>query len=244
MKRRAWAGAALVFPAAVLLLACGDGDDDSAAPARTATRTAPAKPGATSSLAAKVQAIDSPKDLATGRKLGKADAKVTLVMFEDFTCSHCLEFTADNEGQIIEEYIKTGKVLLEFHFLPLSQGSVIPMAAGYCAAEQDAFWPYQQKLFAVQAQAIAKTGPALSVAFSLEQVVAYATALGMDEGRFRACLPADATLQAIEDDARAAQAYGFSGTPSFVLDGKPLTNGYPPNFAGWKKLLDSALAGK
>jgi protein-disulfide isomerase len=244
MKREAAAAVALLV-AAALAGACAGGDDGSGpTPVRTATPATTGQAGNADSFTTALKKIDAPKDLSRGRSLGKADAKVTLAMFEDFTCSHCLEFTATNEGRIIEEYVKPGKILLEFHFLPLTQGSVIPMAAAYCAAEQGGFWPYQQKLFVAQAEANAKTGPALSVAFSADQLAANATALGLDADRLRGCMPADATLQAIEDDARAADTYGFRGTPSFAINGQPLLTGYPATFADWKKLLDSALAGK
>jgi protein-disulfide isomerase len=239
------AGAIVLLVAVALAGACGGRDDDSGpTPVRTVTPATTGEAGAGDSFTTALKKIDAPKDLARGRSLGKADAKVTLAMFEDFTCPHCLEFTAANEGQIIQDYVKTGKILLEFHFLPLSQGSVVPMAAAYCAAEQGGFWPYQQKLFIAQAEANAKTGPALSVAFSADQLAVYATALGMDADKLRACMPAGATLQAIEDDARAADTYGFRGTPSFAINGQPLLNGYPASYADWKKLLDSALAGK
>jgi protein-disulfide isomerase len=165
-------------------------------------------------------------------------------MFEDFTCSHCLEFTAANEARIIEDYVKTGKVQLELHFLPLSQGSIVPMAAAYCAGEQGKFWPYQKQLFIAQAQALAKTGPPLSTAFGVDALVDAATALGMDGPQLSSCMPEDATLQAIADDARMADVYGFRGTPSFAVNGQPLTNGYPADYSGWKELLDAALRGK
>lgn len=242
MKGRALAGVCVVAATLLAGMACGGGDDDSSAtPVRTAT---PGRAATTGDFASELQRIDAPKDLARGRALGKADAKVTLAMFEDFTCPHCLEFTAANEGQIIEDYVKTGKVQLEFHFLPLGQASVIPMAAAYCAGEQGAFWPYQQQLFIAQAAASAKTGPALSTAFGADQLIASAVALGMDGEKLRVCMPADATLQAIEDDARAADAYGFRGTPSFAINGQPLLNGSPATYADWKKLLDSAVVGK
>lgn len=242
MKGRALAAVPVVLAMLLAASACGGGDDDSdATPVRTAT---PARAATAVDLVSQVQKIDAPKDLARGRSLGKADAKVTLAMFEDFTCPHCLDFTAANEGQIIEDYVKSGKVQLEFHFLPLREASVIPMAAAYCAGEQGAFWPYQQQLFIAQAAANAKTGPPLSTAFGGDQLIAVAVALGMDGDKLRACMPADATLQAIEDDALAAQGYGFSGTPSFAINGQPLVNGFPATYADWKKLLDSAVAAK
>jgi len=72
-----------------------------------------------------------PKDLQNGTKLGKDDAPVKLVSYEDFQCPFCLQYTANQEGELIEKYVKTGEVQLEFRNLTiLGQESVRAAIAG------------------------------------------------------------------------------------------------------------------
>ncbi len=61
-----------------------------------------------------------PAELAKGNKVGKDDAPVKITAYEDFQCPFCLKYTATQEGDVINELVKTGKVQLEyrpFYFL-------------------------------------------------------------------------------------------------------------------------------
>jgi protein-disulfide isomerase len=55
--------------------------------------------------------------------LGRRDAKVELILFEDFQCSHCQLFTESVLPKIQSRYIDTGKVRCVLLPLPLFQGS-------------------------------------------------------------------------------------------------------------------------
>lgn len=246
------AGTAL---SALAFIACGGGDEeaeaatnDPSAPTtatgKTATGSSPAANGTAvkepseGDLAKKVKAIVIPGGLANGRKLGKDDAKVKLQVYEDFRCSHCLEFTAYFEQYLIDQYVKPGVVQLEFKYFPLSQSSLPMMVAAQCAAEQGQFWAYGKKLFIVQAESY-EGGPALAEAFGEPKLKAYAAEMKLDPAKFNACFAADATLDPIAADYREAQTLGVKGTPAFVINGKLLPN-VPGNNATWKSVLDAA----
>ena len=97
-----------------------------AAPAAAQQPSAPTQP------AAKV-------NVAAGRYLmGNANAKVEIVEFSDFQCPFCKRFVDQNEGQMIAEYIKTGKAKLTFrnYPLPFHQNAQIAAEAGECAGLQ------------------------------------------------------------------------------------------------------------
>lgn len=241
--------------ASLALAGCG-GDDDGdaaatsapAAPATAqgnpATSNSPAASGTAvkdateGDLAKKVKAITIPDGLANGRKLGKDDAKVKLQVYEDFRCSHCLEFTAYFEQYLIDQYVKPGIVQIEFKYFPLGQSSLPMMVAAQCAAEQGQFWAYNKKLFIAQAESY-EGGPALTEAFGEPKLKAYAKELKLDPAKFDACFAADATLDPIAADYREAQTLGVKGTPAFVINGKLLPN-VPGNNATWKSVLDAA----
>jgi len=235
-------GALAVFA----LAACG-GDDGANDPAGKPAGGATAAPTArgtavkdptTGGYVAKMKALSTPPELVKGRKLGSDDAKVKLEMYEDFRCIHCLEFTADFEQFIIDSYVKTGKVQIQFRYFPLGQTSLPMMVAAECANQQDQFWPYAKKLFLVQAESY-EGGPALPEGFSEAKLKEYAAALGLDATKYAACYAADAPLDTVAADYKQAQAISLKGTPAFVVNGKLLAEN-PANNAAWKAVLDAA----
>src|SRR3954447_16670634 len=62
---------------------------------------------------------DIPKAWLVGTTMGKPDAPVTIQAWEDFFCPACRQWTATIEPKLITDYIKTGKVKLEYHQFPL-----------------------------------------------------------------------------------------------------------------------------
>lgn len=225
-----------------LVAACGDdGDDPGTEPTQRSPGTATATPG--NEIVAALQKLDAPLELADGLALGRPEAKVTLAVFEDFQCPHCLRFTALIEPAIVEEYVKPGKVRLEFRNLPfLGPESVQAALAAWCAGEQNQFWPYQEKLFMVQAEAGQATSEKLDVGrYSTEKLQEHASALGLDRAAFDACYTSEAAAEGVRTGLREAQSLGLRGTPSFVIDGQPLADS-PASLAVWRKVLDEALA--
>lgn len=243
MSRRATAGlllsAALVFAAA----ACG-GDDDDGQDGRAAGSTASA-PGVAgtavveSDLAKKINEAHVPEELADGKRIGSADAAVKIEAYEDFGCPHCLDFTADIEPVIFEEYVATGKVSFEYKYFPLREATGVAAIAAQCSAEQDKFWAYHRALFIAQAEANAKVGPPVSEAFGVANLEQMATDVGLDTAAWKACFTGDTAVEVVETELRAANNLGLPGTPSFVINGKVTQT--PDNPEDWRELLDELL---
>lgn len=251
--------ALLLLPALAVFAACSGGDDDDSeddtSPALTATTAGSSSPAATSPTAAstnsgltnasakKLDAHQMPLDTAKGTFLGSEAAKVTLTVYEDFQCPHCLNYTVNVEPTLIDEYVKTGKVRLEFQNLPiLGQESVLAAIGGHCAAEQNLFWQYHRKLFLVQAEAGQLTDEKVNAGrFSGENIVKYATEVGADSEAFSTCVVADTTVAELTQQLAAAQALGFRGTPSFAINGVAQA-GQPATLAAWRTLLDKEIA--
>ena len=223
-------------------VACG-GDDDEEGATEPATLAATAVATSSNATVQKLNALAVPVALANGATLGAATAKVTLTMYEDFQCPHCLNFTATTEPMIVDEYVKTGKLKLEFRNLPiLGQESVLAAIAGYCAAEENKFWQLHKALFIVQAEANQLTAEKTNVGrFSAENLVKYATAAGADPTAFTTCMGAQTTIDALTKQLQDASTLGLRGTPSFVLDGVA-QSGQPATLDAWRKFLDDAVA--
>jgi protein-disulfide isomerase len=154
-----------------------------------------------------------PLDLLPTR--GKVDAPVTVVEYADFQCPACGVFATTMEAGIVKDYIDSGKVRFVFHDFPLPQhANAIPAAeAARSAADQGAFWPYHDLLYAKQAEWENSPQP-------LVQFAAYAEQLKLDRGKFEASFNSHthrATIMQLYQDASKG---GVNQTPTFAIDGK------------------------
>jgi protein-disulfide isomerase len=139
--------------------------------------------------------------------LGNADAPLMIVEFSDYQCPYCRRFHAEVLPELRRNYIDTGKVRLVFKDLPLPMHrEALPAAvAARCAAAQGKYWEMNEALFANQADLSADLYPRI------------AKALGLDLKGFEACRADPATAQTVMGDARGAQQFGLSSTPSFLI---------------------------
>ena len=228
--------------ATIFATACGGDDDDGgagASPSASAIVGVKGTASPTSETAKKINAAAIPESLAEGRRIGRADAPVVIQAYEDFGCSHCLDFTANIEPRILEDYVATGKVAFEYKYFPLHQLTAGAAIAAECAAQQDKFWAYHRALFIAQAEANEQAGPSLNEAFSAAGLKAIATGVGLDTATFDTCTQGDDALNTVQDDLHKADDLALPGTPSFVINGE--VTPAPVDFAGWKKLLDGLL---
>lgn len=94
----------------------------------------------------------SSEDLAgipqDGTTLGEKDAPVMIKLYEDFQCPACGMFARDTLPQVIEDYVKSGKVKLVSETLTFIGPDSVPAArAALAAGEQDRYWQYASLLF-------------------------------------------------------------------------------------------------
>lgn len=183
-----------------------------------------------------------PLELASGAKLGKDEAPIKLAVFEDIQCPFCLKYTANQEPTLVEEYVKSGKMQITYnHLTLLGTESLRGALAMQCAADQNKFWEYHNKVFLVEAEAGQATTEKVDVGrFSDDKLKQYASDLGLDRTKFDECFNTDKYLQDIQNSRRTASSLGLNGTPSFVINGTPLGQGAPDSLDGWRKLLDDA----
>lgn len=185
---------------------------------------------------------DIPLNLASGAKLGRDDAPLKLVEYEDFQCPFCLRYTAEDEPSIIEEYVKTGKVQIEFRHLPiLGTESVQAALASECAADQGMFWQYQNRLFLEQAKEGQASAERVDVGrFSDTRLREFASEVGIQRAQFDACLSSGQHLEKISSQQQEARNLGITGTPNFVINGQA-AGGDPGNIENWRRFLDTNL---
>lgn len=167
--------------------------------------------------------------------LGAVDAPVVMVVFSDLRCPYCARFALRTAPELIERYVDSGALRIEWRDLPLlGDQSVYAARAGRAAAAQDRFWQFQHEVFAA-----APSGgyPDLSSAAL--------TDLAERAGASDPAAIADATGgtgydAAIAEDTASARALEVSSTPTFVINGHPVVGARPTEH--FIELIDLLLA--
>jgi protein-disulfide isomerase len=146
---------------------------------------------------------------------GKADAPVTVVEYADFQCPACGVFATTLEAGIVKDYVDTGKVRFVFHDFPLPQHSnaIAAAEAARGAADQGAFWPYHDLLYAKQSEWENSSDP-------LPLFSSYAEQLKLDRTAFEATFNSHTHRAEIEKLYQDSSNGGVNQTPTFVIDGK------------------------
>ena len=175
-----------------------------------------------------------PAEWIVAKSLGNPDAPVVIQLWEDFLCPSCQAFSKGVKPQIIEEYVKTGKARLEFHHFPLTQhepGSSMSALASECAADQNYFWPYHDKIF--QMASVDQQG-----AVQYDDLVGYARDMGLDVPQFESCLASSQHRDDVTQSVQQAQQMGLSFTPSIIVNDTLLQDSSYPSV---KLAIEAAL---
>jgi protein-disulfide isomerase len=185
-----------------------------------------------------------PKDLT----LGNSNAKVTLVMYEDFQCPWCGKFVNESEQTIRNTYVKNGQVQLVFRDFPFlgsfaqpyivaKDESINAGEAAMCANDQGQFWQYHDYLFAHQ-------NGENEGNFAITNLESFAKTLGLNTTTFNQCLTTNKYAQAVAASKAEGTNAGVTGTPKgFILvNGKVVDtiDGYLP-LATVQQKLDAVL---
>ena len=191
--------------------------------------------------AASVEAPDVPTEWVERNVLGNPEAVVTVQTWEDFMCPACQQWAAQMKPRVMEEYVDTGLVKLEFRHLPLpshSPGAQMGAMAAECAADQEAFWPYHDVLFI-------EAGNRGQAGMTLERLNGYANDLGLNEGEFLQCMNAQRYWDDVNASVNEAFANGVSSTPTIFINGQAMANPFDYNEfkANVDRLLEAAESG-
>lgn len=167
--------------------------------------------------------------------LGAPDAPVTMVMYEDYRCPFCAKFSRDIAPPLIERYVETGVLRMEWRDLPIfGEQSLLAARAGRAAAEQDRFWEFTE---AVYAAAPDRGHPDLTP----EKLRDFAREVGVEDlDRFTADMNSNRYDAAIEADVREGTELGVSSTPTFIVNGQPVLGAQPLDT--FTSVIDAAKA--
>ncbi len=158
---------------------------------------------------------------------GPAAAPITIVEFSDFHCPYCRS-VQPTLTELLAKY--PGKVKVVYRHFPLD--SLHPQArrvaeASICAAEQDRFWQFHDRVYA--------SGPDASP----ETLQRLAGEAGLDGGKFASCVASGRASATVEKDLEEGTRNGVTGTPGFFVNGRSLSGNQP--LEAFVRVIDEEL---
>ena len=162
--------------------------------------------------------------------IGPEDAPITIIEFSDYQCPYCKRWHDQVYQPLLNAY--PGKIKLVYRHLPLTSihPDAFPAAeAAMCAGDQNAYWPYHDKLF---------SGNSLGS----DLYVQYAQELGLDMTAFESCITEHKFQEAIQADMDFALNLGATSTPTFFVNGLAVVGAQPLSI--FQQIIDKELAGE
>jgi len=161
----------------------------------------------------------------SGNTLGEQNAPVTLKYFGDLECPICKEFTLGVLPTLIQKYVRTGKLRIEYHSLETATREPevfkTQQEAAYAAGKQNLAWYFIETFYHEQGEEDSGYVNEKYLQGIASQVP------GLNLADWTAARSEPTYANEVAADAQAANNEGFTGTPSFQL-GK--TGGTLPKF--------------
>ena len=143
---------------------------------------------------------------------GSPDAPVEITEFADFQCPFCQTFATLQMPTIDERLIQTGRVRWRYRDFPLQQHPFARLAAhsAACADEQGKYWDQHQRIYEGQSEwsEARDAGPIFRN---------YAKAVGLDLGRYDACMKAGKYAGRIQASYNEGVQVGVNSTPTLLI---------------------------
>lgn len=155
----------------------------------------------------------------SGTAIGDPKAKVALLEFGDLQCPVCKEYSEKIITQLISGPVKGGQATIEFrNFTIIGPQSTPAGAAAIAAGEQGRGWNFIELFYRNQGT----EGSGYATDSFLEAI---AKGAGVkDLARWNAARKSKRVLGQVSSTTAEAENLGFSGTPSFAVEG-PGTQG-------------------
>lgn len=169
-----------------------------------------------------------------GFDFGAEDAPVDVVEFSDYGCGYCRRFHTEVFPALMEEFVDAGVV--RWKYVTYVSGmfpNALPAAyAAECAGEQGLFSEVGRALYDRQPDWKGLADPSAV----LESLAVQA---GADPVQFRACVQEERPKGRIRSGILSGTRLGIRGTPSFLVQGRPLLFGAQPASV-WRDIIKIA----
>jgi protein-disulfide isomerase len=165
-----------------------------------------------------------------GMILGDPSAKVRLLEFADLQCPVCKGYSEEVLPPVIENQVRSGQAKIDFRNFTIIDAQSTPAgAAAIAAGEQDRGWNFVEVFYRNQ-------GAERSGYVTDQFLTAIARAAGVPSiARWNRDRKSGPVLEEVANTTREAERLGFTGTPSFAVEGRGATGVQPigtPQSAG------------
>ncbi len=184
--------------------------------------------------------IEYPANLIDGATIGKADAPVTLEVYEDLQCPICARYSLTVEPDLVASYVVPGTLRIVHHDIAIlgdrtpNDESKIAAVGASCATDQGRYWDYSHWAYANQ-------DGENDGGFARDRLTSIAQAAGLDVSGFPACLDDADRVVAVATTTGDAGNLGISATPTLAINGRLLQPGLP-TVAALGSLIEAAAA--
>jgi protein-disulfide isomerase len=174
---------------------------------------------------------------------GNKDAKVTVVVYDDYQCPYCSRL-----HETVLESLKTygNRVRFVYKDFPLDFHPWAMRAAinSQCLAEQssDAYWDFTDYVHGNPKAISGERGTPLETQFKALDKAAESSGkkFSVDLAKLNACVMQQQLKEKVDASLAEAQKLGIDGTPAFFVNGQKVGGAIPPE--AFNAMLDQALA--
>ena len=145
---------------------------------------------------------------------GGKKAKVTIVEFSDFECPYCARGEATID-KLLDRYGKTVRIVWRNYPVPTHQHAEDAAEVALAADNAGKFWAMQEKLLQHQD------------ALGHDDLVKYAKEIGLTDASISEALEQHKYESKIRTDQELADKLGLRATPTFYINGRPLSGAKP-----------------
>jgi protein-disulfide isomerase len=150
----------------------------------------------------------------SGTTVGNPKAKVALLEYGDLQCPVCKSYSEQVIPQLLSGPVKNGKATIEFrNFTIIGEQSTPAGAAAIAAGEQGRGWNYIELFYRNQG-----TEGSGYVTDSFLEAIAKGAGV-KDLAKWNADRKSKRVLAQVSKTTSEAESLGFSGTPSFAIEG-------------------------
>ncbi|WP_448585916.1 thioredoxin domain-containing protein [Thermaurantiacus sp.] len=189
-----------------------------------------------------------------GFRMGNPDARVKLVEYASFTCSHCQRFHLEGADPLKSGLVRSGRVSYEFRPFLLNAIDVAAALVAMCGGPQQFFaWTDQlyrnHDAWVTPFTRIAEADLRGLGSLPQDQQVrklaelggldAFVRPRGLTKARFDSCMANAAELSRLMEMQQQAMKNGVNATPSFFLNGRRLEG--VTTWEGLRPRIEAAL---
>ena len=180
-------------------------------------------------------ADENPEMLVTDMVIGNENAKIDIVEYASYTCSHCATFHTNVYPKLKQDYIETGKVRFTYREVYFDKYGLWASMIARCAGPEK-FFGLTDLIYKSQDK-WARAGEDTAIVSELSKLAKVA---GLNDERIKNCLEDTEKLRAlVEWFKKNASNDEIKSTPSFLINGEKFSN---MSYEQFSAIIDSKIA--